>query len=70
MKTDVRSDTLIGPAQCEGVSLYVAWVSDIAATADSPSQYVENLRNYVLDLAAWCDRVRAVCDSRLTAAKQ
>ena len=67
IKAGVQPNVLIGPVQCDNISLYMGWVTDAAPIAESPSQYVERLRRYVQKLSAWCDRVRAVCDNRFQA---
>jgi hypothetical protein len=64
---EVRPRTLEGPFSCDGVSLYAGWVQDEAPKGLTPSDYLDDLRNYASRLSQWCDRVRAWCDTSQSA---
>ena len=64
---EAKPGSLVGPALCEGVSLYLGWVQDEAPKGATPSVYLDDLHNYASRLSEWCDRVRAGCDKRQSA---
>jgi Domain of unknown function (DUF6946) len=55
---------LLGPVSREGVALYTGWIQDIPPAGNAPTAYLDDLRDYALQLTQWCDRVRAWCDER------
>jgi hypothetical protein len=65
-----RGDTLIGPVNHDGTSLYVGWAQD---KPEVKGAYLDSLRNYAQAQEIWCEGVRAWCDeqsSKLKAAAE